>query len=331
MPRPLRILFPNACYHVMNRGANKRPIYAFDFHRHMFLETIKEAQQMFNIVIHAYCLMGNHYHLLISTPDANLPEAMRHINGVYTQRYHRSENSDGPLFRGRYKAQLVEDGHSQLIVSRYIHLNPVRANMVRLPEEYKWSSYPIYLGQKRKPSWLTTNMIQELISARMTQLQIRNYQDYIEKTKHEDMETIFNSINAKPIIGSNTFKEKILKQIDATTMKDFQSDIKRIRQIPKIEIIISAICKYYGVPFESILYAKRGQLNWPRLICIYTCRKRFGHPTHAISKILNSLSRNSVCTATARVEKEIKNQPKLMGELDAVFQWVKNEMKNSNA
>lgn len=133
MPRPLRIHFPNAWYHVMNRGAGGQKIFKNNIHRTMFLELLEECHRMFNLKICAYCLMDNHYHLLVSTPDANLSRVMRHINGVYTQKFNRLLKIDGPLFRGRYKAQLVDDDCYQLIVSRYIHLNPVEAGLVNKP------------------------------------------------------------------------------------------------------------------------------------------------------------------------------------------------------
>ena len=109
MPRPLRILFPNACYHVMNRGSGRQKIFKNNFHRMMFLDLLEESHKMFGLEIFAYCLMDNHYHLLVSTPDANLSRIMRHINGVYTQRYNRLLKTDGSLFRGRYRAKLIGD------------------------------------------------------------------------------------------------------------------------------------------------------------------------------------------------------------------------------
>jgi putative transposase len=132
MPRPLRLEYENAWYHVMNRGAARQDIYKNDQHRLLFLNLLKEASLYYNIEIHAYCLMDNHYHLLIHTPRGNLSQAMRHINGLYTQVFNRSEKIDGSLFRGRYKAILVEEDSYLLQVSRYIHLNPVTAGLTQM-------------------------------------------------------------------------------------------------------------------------------------------------------------------------------------------------------
>ena len=109
MSRSLRIEYPNAFYHVMNRGAGRQAVYLIDDDYEMFLEAVKESSKFFGIRIVAYCLMPNHYHLLLQTPKANLSRAMRHLNGVYTQRFNRYHKTDGPLFRGRYKAILVQE------------------------------------------------------------------------------------------------------------------------------------------------------------------------------------------------------------------------------
>src|SRR5438105_9383616 len=108
MARPLRIEYENAWYHVMNRGARSQSIFKNDSHRELFLALLQEIQQRFEVELHAYCLMSNHYHLLIRTPRANLGRAMRHLDGVYTQLYNKSLFIDGPLFRGRYKSCLID-------------------------------------------------------------------------------------------------------------------------------------------------------------------------------------------------------------------------------
>jgi putative transposase len=124
MARPLRIEFEGAWYHVMNRGAGRRLIYRSSRHRDTFLRLLAEVTELFAVEIHAYCMMGNHYHLLTRTPRANLGRAMRHLNGVYTQRFNLTCGTDGPLFRGRYRSVLVAADTHLLQVSRYIHRNP---------------------------------------------------------------------------------------------------------------------------------------------------------------------------------------------------------------
>ncbi len=164
MPRPLRIEYPNAWYHVMNRGAGCRDIYASTQHRQIFLEVIKEAIDQFEIEVHAYCLMSNHYHLLIKTPQANLGRAMRHINGVYTQRFNKDQKTDGPLFRGRYKALVIEKDAYLLQVSRYIHLNPIAAKLTKSLETYPWSSYLGYINKESRTDWLKVDEVRFMLN-----------------------------------------------------------------------------------------------------------------------------------------------------------------------
>jgi len=146
MSRPLRLEYAGALYHVTSRGNAKNNIYLHDDDFRLFLIVLSEVCTRFNWVVHAYCLMNNHYHLLIETPDANLSRGMRHLNGVYTQRFNRSHSLVGHLFQGRYKAILVDKESYLMEVGRYIVLNPVRAGMVEKPEDWPWSSFNAILG-----------------------------------------------------------------------------------------------------------------------------------------------------------------------------------------
>jgi len=154
MSRQLRIEYPDAWYHVMNRGAARRVIFDTDDLRYEFFKILEEAHTRYQIEIHAYCLMGNHYHLLLKTPNGNLSRAMCYINGLYSRKFNIAHRRDGPLFRGRYRAILIEDDRYRLNVSRYIHLNPVAAKMVVEPASYPWSSMAAYSASQAPPNWL---------------------------------------------------------------------------------------------------------------------------------------------------------------------------------
>ena len=136
MSRPLRIEFANACYHIMNRGRRGEAVFEDGDDYQSFVQLIKESVEMWNVRIAAYCLMPNHYHLLIQTPDANLSRCMRHIDGVYTQRFNRAHDCDGPLFRGRYNSILVDEDSYLLELVRYIHRNPIRLGLVDRVEAF---------------------------------------------------------------------------------------------------------------------------------------------------------------------------------------------------
>jgi len=165
MTRPLRIEFAGALYHVTSRGNAQENIYRNDEDRVIYLEVLREACDRFNWVIHAYCLMSNHYHLLVETPDGNLSKGMRHLNGVYTQRFNRRHSRVGHVFQGRYKAILVQKESYLLELARYIVLNPVRAEMVRSAKDWPWSSYRQTAGLTEVERWLTVDWILSAFSS----------------------------------------------------------------------------------------------------------------------------------------------------------------------
>lgn len=159
MARPLRLEFPGAVYHVTARGNARAEIFLDDEDRGLFLGVLEECVSRFGWLCHAYCLMDNHYHLLIETPDGNLSTGMRYLNGIYTQRFNRRHLRVGHVFQGRFKAILVERDSYLLELCRYVVLNPVRAGMVRDVAQYAWSSYSAMMGDASTPQWLHTDWL----------------------------------------------------------------------------------------------------------------------------------------------------------------------------
>ncbi|KQV92860.1 transposase [Rhizobacter sp. Root1221] len=156
MARPLRIEFPGAIYHVTSRGDRREPIFVDDNDRHALLAVLEQALARFGAHSLAYCLMGNHYHLVLCTRQGNLSALMRHLNGVFTQAFNRRHNKVGHLFQGRFKAILVDEEAYLLEVCRYVELNPVRARIVQHPRDWLWSSYRAHAGERAPPGWLDT-------------------------------------------------------------------------------------------------------------------------------------------------------------------------------
>jgi len=185
MARSLRIEYAGAVYHAMARGNQGCPIFKDDQDRRSFLETLAEVCEKTGWRIHAYVLMGNHYHLLVETPEANLVTGMKWLQGTYTQRFNSRHKVYGHLFQGRYKAVIVdgtEEDYFQ-VVSTYIHLNPARAKLIRVGQErlkrYRWSSYPWYLNRAgKRPVWLRTDEV--MGSLRLGPKDLKGYETYIE-------------------------------------------------------------------------------------------------------------------------------------------------------
>jgi len=154
MARPLRIEYEGAVYHVTSRGNARSDIYLGDEDREMFLDVLMHVVDRFGWICHAYCLMSNHYHLMIETPQANLSRGMRQLNGMYTQRFNREHDRVGHLFQGRFKSIVVDKDAYLLELSRYIVRNPVAAGMVENVGDWPWSSYRATAGDEKAPTFL---------------------------------------------------------------------------------------------------------------------------------------------------------------------------------
>lgn len=159
MARPLRLEFAGAMYHVTSRGNRQEPIFRNDGDRHSWLRILASVCARFNWYVHVFCQMGNHYHMVVETPNGNLSRGMRQLNGEYTQRFNFHHGIVGHLFQGRYKAILVQRQTYLLALSRYVVLNPVRAHLVASPSAWPWSSYAMTCDDAPAPDWLHTDWL----------------------------------------------------------------------------------------------------------------------------------------------------------------------------
>ncbi|MFN3480992.1 MAG: REP-associated tyrosine transposase, partial [Thermodesulfovibrionales bacterium] len=179
MARPLRIEYEGAVYHVTSRGNRQKPIFKDEVDRELFLSILEDVNKRYNWLCHAYCLMNNHYHLIIETPEGNLSKGMRQLNGVYTQMFNKRHKKVGHIFQGRYKAILIQKESHLLEACRYVVLNPVRAKIVQKPEDWKWSSYRGTVGLDNPHSCLTTEWILGQYSKRKRQAE-KKYSEFVK-------------------------------------------------------------------------------------------------------------------------------------------------------
>ena len=206
MSRPLRIEYPDAWYHVMNRGRRREKVFASPKDYETFIVVLQEARELWNLQVAGYCLMPNHYHLLLHTPDGNISRCMRHINGVYTQRYNRRHRKDGQLFRGRYKAVVV-DGDSYLLeVLRYIHRNPLKARMVKDPADFEWSSHNGYTSRAKKWDWLYKDFLLSIFSEKSREAK-KAYIEFVLQKESEEIEKFYSKKNLASVLGDDDFKQ----------------------------------------------------------------------------------------------------------------------------
>ena len=302
MSRPLRIQYEGAWYHVMNRGIARQPIYKTIDHRNIFLALLEEITKKFYIEIHAFCLMGNHYHLLLRTPIANLAKAMRHLNGLYTRRFNISQQRDGSIFRGRYQAILIEEEDYLIHVSRYIHLNPVKAKLSNNPFDYQWSSYRYYLNRNMHCQWLRKEVILSYFNS-----DIQLYADFTADGTDEELENFYNE-KLKTVLGSDKFVAEVCATITKEQKIFCQPDINRISKILEIEKITEVVINYFSVTYNSLKQSKHGRKNLPRIFAIYFA-KQYCQLTHKkISDFFTNINPRSVGIILNRLEKVLENE-----------------------
>jgi REP element-mobilizing transposase RayT len=273
MARPLRIEYPDAWYHVMNRGRRAEHIFLEETDYKSFVELLMESVELWNFRIAAYCLMPNHYHLVVQTPDANLSRCMRHINGIYTQRFNRSHRCDGQLFRGRYKSIVVDADNYLLQLVRYIHRNPIRSAIVERMDSYKWSSHREYLSRGKKWDWLHKGFVLSMLS-KDTKQQQRLYKEFMAEEDSEEISQVFEQNKLPSILGRDEFIDGLR---DRFFERKTHKEVPESRVLaPEREKIKQVICRIYGVRVEDLLKSKRGTFNEPRSIAIYLTRQLRG-------------------------------------------------------
>lgn len=225
MSRPLRIQFPGALYHVTARGNERRKIYKSDQDRIKWLEIFTNVCRRYNWVCYSYCLMGNHYHLMIETPDANLSEGMRQLNSLYTRYFNSEHTRVGHLFQGRFASPLIEKEAHLLELSRYIILNPVRAYIVDQPGEWFWSSYRATIGLGKTPPWLGRDWLLSQFGL-SSQVAVKEFEVFVAagKTIPNPLENIKHQI----YLGSDVFVEEVQRWVaDDAPLAEIPSAQKR--------------------------------------------------------------------------------------------------------
>jgi putative transposase len=229
MARPLRLELAGGLYHVTSRGDRREAIYEDDKDREKWLEILGHTCRRFNWRCHAYCLMDNHYHVVIETADANLSKGMRHLNGVYTQCFNIKHERAGHVFQGRFKAIIVERDEYLLELARYVVLNPVRAKMKKSAAAWKWSSYSAMIGKVPAQDWLETDWILGQFG-KQRKSAIRKYVNFVNEGV--GLPSIWNNLQNQIFLGSDTF---INKNQELINKKESLNEVPRLqkRKVPR--------------------------------------------------------------------------------------------------
>ncbi|MFC1808043.1 transposase [Candidatus Omnitrophota bacterium] len=323
MARPLRIEFPGAWYHVMNRGRRKEKIFFDDGDREAFLQALSDAHELFHIEIHAFVLMMNHYHLLVHTPKSNLSRCMRHINGVYTQKINIKHKMDGAVFRGRYKSILVDEEEYLLELVRYIHRNPLKKGIVDRPQEYKWSSHRIYMDKALKPRWMTLEDVLSRFSTNEREAQ-KKFSSFIDIKVPKDLLKKLDSVKWPAVLGGKLFKEKVKEAIKGReiNLREISSHRKEIidieNDVESLERLIESI--------KDSLETKRKNIA-VRKAFIYIMRRYYSMNLREIGQRLGYLTYSAVSKKYKEAENEIRERTGCYKEVVKVLKDLKSQIK----
>ncbi len=312
MSRPLRIEYPEAWYHIMNRGRRSEKIFLTRKDYETFIELLVEASKLWSVNIVAFVLMPNHYHLLINTPKGNLSRFMRHLNGVYTQRFNKNNNLEGQVFRGRFKSILVNGDSYLLQLIKYIHKNPLRAKLVKNIDDFEWSSHQGYISTSKYWNWLDKK-------------KLKGYREFMEQPEKRETVKILEGKKWPAFFASDEFifsmkkkyyKHKIDKEIPSSRI--LTPDINRIKGV---------VCKFYKISDEELYIKKRRYYNEPRDVAIFLSRKLRNDTLEKLSKEFSLNSHSSVSSIMARMKKSMLNDSKLKKRITKIEKLCLKNMR----
>ena len=306
MARPLRISYEGAVYHVTARGNERKNIVVEDDDRRRFIKVLLDVVDQFGVVLYAWVLMDNHYHLLLETPKANLSLAIRHLNGVYTQGFNRYHKRAGHLFQGRFKSILVEKEAYLLELCRYVVLNPVRAGLVGHPREWMWGSYRATSGEEACPEWLEADWILSQFGRGLEQAR-ESYQQFVEGGIGRE-DNPWANLQGQIYLGGKGFLAGMQKHIKKRKNDREIPERQKRPTVLRWESLLEGVGKHYGVEPEELMRQTR-RPGEARRVAIYLSRRvlglrlkeigeRFGLGYTGVSRCVSAISR--------KVEKDLK-------------------------
>lgn len=311
MARPLRIEYEGAVYHVTGRGNEQRKIFFSRKDYEKFKEYLSDAVDKYGFILHGYVLMTNHYHLIIETPEKNLSKIMHHVNSSYTTYINIKRKRSGHLLQGRFKSIVVEKDSYLLELSRYLHLNPVRANMTQLPEDYRYSSYGSYTTAATDKLVNTTTILEMLASK--PDVARQKYRSFVESALDQVNESPLKKVYGGIILGNVDFiKEALGKIEDERLQKEETSNRRSLRASQLPEETVSTTCAHYGLLPEELASTARNDV---RKMCMYLLKKHTSVSNREIGELLGGMGAVAVAKAYQRFAKELADDAQLKKEL----------------
>ncbi|MDY6986865.1 MAG: transposase [Thermodesulfobacteriota bacterium] len=323
MARPLRIEYPGAFYHVIHRGNAGEAIFRTKRNREKFLENVAKAVERFGIKIHTYCLMTNHYHFLVETPEANLSRAVQWINVSYAAYFNRNRNRIGHLFQGRFKSILIDADEYLKHLSRYIHLNPLRANMVEQLQSYPWSSYRVFAGKAKAPDWLEVDWLLSLFgkSRKRACTAYRKFVEGVDPNRVEDPE---KGVVGGFILGSAPFVKWVKKRY--LPSRSGEKEIPQLRGLkPRVtpDDVVAVVSEEFGCDTERIVEKGR-KGNTARDVAIYLARDLTGVSGVSLGDYFGHISGAGVTVRYTHVAKALSGNRRLKGRVNRIKKRITN-------
>jgi len=315
MARQLRIEYEGAFYHVTSRGNQREKIFWDERDKEKLRTILERTKERYGYLLHGYVFMSNHYHLLIETPRANIKQIMQNINTSYTVFVNRKYGRSGHLFQGRYKAFIVNKERYLLVLGRYIHLNPVRAGVVRRPEDFGWSSYRDYLSV-RSDGLVDTDETLGLFSKRRG-LAIRRYREFVDGGLRE-RSPLENAIGS--LLGDEGFRERVIGYLRVLPDKAAIPEIRKIRKKRGIDEIVRDVARYYGLP-EIDLLRRRRRAEGQRKIAVYLSKVLSGGKNAEIGSVFG-ITIQAVTNVVRRVEKRMGEDNRFGSEVRRLKEMV---------
>jgi len=267
----------------MNRGRNKQRVYLDDADREEFLRLVEYEGHRFRLRVGCYCLMGNHYHMMVFDEQGLLSRAMQHLGTMYTQTFNKRHGKDGALFKGRFRSRVVDVSSYLVEVVRYIHFNPVDAGLVARAGDYRWSSHRAYLGEVEEV-WLRRDRVRPYLGSLN---EPATFDEFVHTKPPERVHKELTARRWKPALGSDEFIEALRKKM--RNQARFQDEeIREARQVLSLEPtdVIDAAAAEFGMTWEELLRTKRGSLNYHRLLVTLACREMCSLTNYRLSHYL---------------------------------------------
>jgi len=321
MARALRLSFENAFYHIIARGIRKENIFYSDKDKKVFLDKINETFEKYSFICYAYCLMDNHYHLFIQTPIVNISEGMHYLNTSYANWFKAKYKLTGPIFQGRYKSILIDADSYALVLSAYVHLNPLRAGMVKELEDYSFSSFLDYIGTKKPViRRLDTSLILSSFSDNTEQAQ-KMYKQFVLDNREmlSPLKDTFKGI----ALGSDAFIKKITEKI-RSIVENREIKETKFAATYSLDKIIKTVSDYFNINKSEIFKKKRGNIY--RQLTLYLIKRYTDLPLREIGELFN-MDYTSVSMMVKRFEKKINTNKEMLEMFKKVVEKIEEESR----